>query len=54
MGREFVGVDGTNPNVNSAAILNQIFADIEDYYYSILNEYSEFGDYKKAYYQIYG
>ena len=47
MGREFVGVDGTNPNVNAAAILNQIFADIEDYYYSILNEYSEFGDYKK-------
>lgn len=45
MGREFVGVDGSNPNVNAASILQGIFHNIEEYYYNILNMYSGLGGY---------
>ncbi|MBQ1327639.1 MAG: hypothetical protein IIY49_06365 [Eubacterium sp.] len=47
MGREFVGVGGTCPNSNAAGILKNIYLEIEDYYYNILNEYDSFGVYKK-------
>ncbi len=51
MGRAFVGVDGTNPNVNAAAILGEIFSSIEDNYYTILNLYSGLGGYLKSVYE---
>lgn len=46
MGRDFNGVGGSNPNSNAAYILNDIYTDIEDYYYNILNLYAGFGGYK--------
>lgn len=46
MGREFNGVGGSNPNSNAAVILNNIYTDIENYYYNILNSYAEFGGYR--------
>ncbi|MBQ3512401.1 MAG: calcium-binding protein [Lachnospiraceae bacterium] len=46
MGRGFNGVGGSNPNSNAAYILNNIYQDIEDYYYNILSLYGEFGGYK--------
>ncbi len=51
MGREFAGVDGTNPNVNAAEILKGIFSSIEDSYYNILNLYAGLGGYLKAVYE---
>lgn len=45
MGREFMGVGGSSPNSNAAEILKNIYIDIEDYYYNLLNLYSEFGGY---------
>lgn len=51
MGREFTGVDGTNPNSNAAAILKEIYAGIEDNYYNILNMYSGLGGYLNAVYE---
>lgn len=45
MGREFVGVGGNNPNVNAASILQEIYCNIEDYYYSIVNLHTTFGGY---------
>ncbi len=46
MGRDFNGVGGSDPNSNAAGILNNIYTDIENYYYNILNLYAEFGGYK--------
>lgn len=46
MGRDFNGVGGSNPNANAASILKNVYKDIEDYYYNILNLYDEFGGYK--------
>lgn len=43
MGREFVGVSGSNPNAPAAEILKQIYNDIENYYYNILNLETSFG-----------
>ena len=51
MGRDFVGVDGVNPNVNAASILNGIYMDIENQYYNLLNIYAAFGGYLKAVYE---
>lgn len=48
MGRDFEGVDGTNPNVNAASILNSLYVNIENYYYNILNEYTSFSEYRKC------
>ena len=46
MGRQFNGVGGTNPNSNAAGILKNIYKDIEDYYYNVLNLYGEFGGFE--------
>lgn len=51
MGREFVGVDGSNPNVNAAAILQEIYNNIEEEYYNILNMYSAIGGYLEFAYE---
>ena len=51
MGREFVGVGGSSPNVNAAAILKEIYADIESKYYTMLNIYGELGGYLNAVYE---
>lgn len=51
MGRNFNGVGGSNPNANAANILKNIYKDIEDYYYNILNLYDEFGGYKTLMFQ---
>lgn len=45
MGREFTGVGGDDPNVNAAGILQGIYSNIEDYYYSIVNMYCALGGY---------
>lgn len=51
MGREFIGVGGSSPNVNAAAILKEIYADIENQYYNMLNIYAALGGYLKAVYE---
>lgn len=52
MGREFVGVDGSsNPNVNAAAILKEIYINIENQYYNLLNVYAAAGGYLKGVYE---
>lgn len=52
MGYDFVGVDGSNnPNVNAATILKEIYIDIENQYYNMLNVYSASGAYVKAIYE---
>lgn len=51
MGREFIGVDGSNPNVNAAEILKSIYIRIEDQYFNILNMYSSLGGYLHAVYE---
>lgn len=50
MGREFAGVDGTSPNVNAAAILKEIYMDIENQYYNLMNIYAALGGYLKGVY----
>lgn len=40
MGAEYDGVDGTSPNVNAAAILKDIYADLENMYFNLLNDES--------------
>lgn len=51
MGRKFVGVDGcSSPNINAAAILKDVYNDIENTYYCILNMYSYLGGYSNAIY----
>ncbi|MCM1468014.1 MAG: hypothetical protein NC086_07695 [Alistipes sp.] len=45
MGREFEGVGGSNPNSNAASILKEIYGDIEDQYYNLLNMYCALGGY---------
>ncbi len=47
MGRKFEGVGGTNPNVNAARMLKEIYGRIEDDYFNVLNLYSKFGTYLK-------
>lgn len=51
MGREFVGVGGSNPNVNAANILKAIYTRIENQYFNILNMYSSLGGYLDAVYE---
>lgn len=48
MGREFVGVDGSDPNVNAANILKNIYEKIENQYYCLLNLKGAFGVYVNA------
>lgn len=48
MGYDFEGVDGSNPNINAAKILQQVYANIEDAYCNYLNQKFSFGGYKKA------
>lgn len=43
MGREFNGVDGSNPNAPAAEILKDIYNEIENTYYNILNMETDFG-----------
>lgn len=50
MGREFVGVSGSSPNAPAAVILKDIYADIENMYFSILSLNCEFGDYMRTIY----
>ena len=51
MGREFTGVDGSSsPNVNAAMILKDIYMDIENQYYNLLNIYGALGGYLKGVY----
>lgn len=45
MGREFEGVDGSNPNSRAAEILKTIYNNIENHYYTIVNMHSGFGQY---------
>lgn len=45
MGREFEGVGGSNPNSNAASILKEIYGDIENQYYNLLNMYCALGGY---------
>lgn len=45
MGRNFDGTGGENPNAGAASILEEIYCDIEDSYYNILNLYGELGGY---------
>lgn len=47
MGREFEGVGGDNPNANAAGILKEIYSNIEDQYYNLLNMYCGLGGYLK-------
>lgn len=51
MGRDFVGVGGANPNSNAAAILKNIYIDIENQYYNIMNMYSALGGYMHSVYE---
>lgn len=51
MGRDFVGVGGSNPNSNAANILKEIYIDIENQYYNLLNIYAAFGIYVKTIYE---
>lgn len=51
MGRSFEGVGGTNPNVNAASILKQIYETIENQYYTLLNFHGALGAYQKAIYE---
>lgn len=45
MGREFEGVDGSNPNPRAAEILRSIYSNIENNYYTLVNLQSGFGQY---------
>lgn len=45
MGHEFVGVGGTSPNANAAAILKNVYADLENMYFNLLNKETEVGEY---------
>ncbi len=45
MGREFVGVNGSSPNVNAARMLEDIYTGIEEEYYNLLNMYCTLGGY---------
>lgn len=45
MGRDFEGVDGTSPNTNAAAILKNIYENIENDYYNLLNMHGALGGY---------
>lgn len=51
MGREFEGVGGKNPNSPASAILKNIYTNIENYYYNIVNLQFEFGGYLKSTYE---
>ena len=46
MGRGFVGIDGgTSPNANAAAILKEVYLNIEKMYLNLLNKETVIGDY---------
>lgn len=45
MGRDFIGVGGTSPNVNAAAMLKNIYSDLENMYFNLLNKETEVGEY---------
>lgn len=51
MGRDFEGVGGSNPNSNAASILKDIYTNIENQYYNILNMYCGLGGYLNAVYE---
>lgn len=51
MGRDFEGVGGSNPNSNAASILKDIYTNIENQYYNILNMYCGLGGYLNAAYE---
>lgn len=51
MGCEFEGVGGSNPNSNAASILKDIYTNIENQYYNILNMYCGLGGYLNAAYE---
>lgn len=51
MGRDFEGVGGSNPNSNAASILKDIYINIENQYYNILNMYCGLGGYLNAVYE---
>lgn len=51
MGRDFEGVGGSNPNSNAASILKDIYTNIENQYYNILNMYCGLGGYLNATYE---
>ena len=51
MGREFAGVGGSNPNESAANILKEIYGNIENQYYNILNQYCGFGGYLNTVYE---
>lgn len=51
MGREFTGVEGSSsPNVNAARMLKDIYMDIENQYYNLINLYGALGGYLKGVY----
>lgn len=52
MGREFDGVDGRNPNSNAAEILKSVYNNIENYYYTMMNLQSGFGQYMTLFPEI--
>lgn len=45
MGRDFVGIGGSSPNANAAAILKNIYASLENMYFNLLNKETEVGKY---------
>lgn len=45
MGHEFVGIGGTSPNANAATILKNVYADLENMYFNLLNKETEIGEY---------
>ncbi|MDE6210209.1 MAG: hypothetical protein K2M73_11135 [Lachnospiraceae bacterium] len=51
MGHSFSGVGGTNPNTSAAAILKEMYCDIEKQYYNMLNMYAGLGVYLKTVYE---
>ncbi|MBD5097198.1 MAG: hypothetical protein HDT40_09445, partial [Lachnospiraceae bacterium] len=51
MGRKFEGVGGENPNANAAVILKELYNDIEEHYYTMLNMYAGLGGYLKLTYE---
>lgn len=52
MGREFVGVNGTNPNAPAAEILKKVYANIENQYCNILNLQASLGGYLQSVYEF--
>lgn len=51
MGTEFVGISGSSPNAPASTILKEIYTDIENYYYNVLNLYTGLGGYIQGIYE---